>query len=305
MMDVPTKIGEYNPLTDPNRLINSHLPSVGYRLRTLREETDYAQPVIIRDRHGSPRNVFPLSGQPSGFVVTYIAGGNLVDCKAYVDRLAAANQEGLYLRPTLPGSNVFFDDVCLGPPFNPIMTNYPSMIAEADSAPCFIRQGAHQNGVPHLCTGLEPGSNPIAFTTWGWNGGLGRGYALPGDPAFTFTFQGNAGWWLLTTVESFNGFKVFMPGENPEARHGNYYEHWFKPTAWGGTSYSNNPIAAVCHVTEPSFGVALLPEIAARWLLGLPFGDAVWIETGHTVFPESSATKQHWMAVGDPLVLAR
>src|SRR5665811_1656968 len=65
--------------------------------------------------------------------------------------------------------------------------------------------------------------------------------------------SGNSGWWIIETVESYNGHRY-------QDDFGNFTK-WFSQNAFGGTNYSNTPIGAVSSVDEPDTLGASNPQI--------------------------------------------
>jgi hypothetical protein len=98
-------------------------------------------------------------------------------------------------------------------------------------------------------------------------------------------WHGNSGWWIIETMESFNGI--------PDGGQGNYW-YWFDHRAFGGTNYENTPVGAVCHTDEPGLPNANLPETYfGLWARGKSFAMCAW----------NSRRTPHFQAVGDPFVL--
>lgn len=73
---------------------------------------------------------------------------------------------------------------------------------------------------------------------WGVHGGLPGTYPYDG----TISFGGKSNWWLVKTIESYNG--IINSGQ------GNF-EGFFNPSCAGGFLYSRTPIGMVCHTDEP------------------------------------------------------
>ncbi len=111
----------------------------------------------------------------------------------------------------------------------------------------------------------------------GWNGD----YSING----TVRFSGKSGWYLIQTVESFNGLWQ-------AAGHQGNFIKWFSPRAFGGTDYQNTPAAAVTYVIEPSPSGIHSPYLFVCWERGNPFAYCAW----------KSYVAQGSQAVGDPLV---
>jgi hypothetical protein len=115
--------------------------------------------------------------------------------------------------------------------------------------------------------------------SWGNNGGLGGDYANNG----LVTFTGASGWYIIQTIESFNGQRVTFQGN---------FIDWFSPNAFGALNYLNTPVGGVTHVEEPSLGGINSSTYWRYWGEGRTFGIAAWNSWG----------TPHYQAVGDPLV---
>ena len=109
------------------------------------------------------------------------------------------------------------------------------------------------------------------------------GITYPVDGAVVFT--GQSGWYLVETVESFNGQRC-------EPEQGTFLE-WFSSNAFGGTNYSNTPIGAVTHVEEPQLGgVSDAGSYFGLWVQNRNFAHCAW----------NSRSTVYFQAVGDPFV---
>src|SRR5439155_10275392 len=89
-----------------------------------------------------------------------------------------------------------------------------------------------------LANHITTGSNVAGYLCWGAHSSLGGGYATNGY----VQWSGNSGWWIIETVESFNGRR--------DTDQGNFIK-WFSSNGFGGANYSNTPVGAVTHVEEP------------------------------------------------------
>src|SRR5262249_22084730 len=74
---------------------------------------------------------------------------------------------------------------------------------------------------PHLTNAL----NVAGYISWGAHSSLENDYALGGTNGVKVRWQGNSGWWIIQTLESFNGL--------PAGGQGNFYQ-WFCNGAFGG-----------------------------------------------------------------------
>ena len=104
-------------------------------------------------------------------------------------------------------------------------------------------------------------------------------------PLRLLEWGGNSGWWIIETVESFNG----QPCGGGMS---NFYM-WFSTSAFGGANYSNTPVGAVTYVDEPGRpGVNDASLYFGLWEAGKNFGICAWY----------SARTSSFQAVGDPFV---
>jgi hypothetical protein len=117
------------------------------------------------------------------------------------------------------------------------------------------------------------------YMTWGANGNQGYLYPLDGK----VSFSGNSNWYLIFTVESFNGQK--------EVEQGNF-TRWFDKKAFGGSNYEYTPVGAVTHVEEPRLIGVSSGDFFAMWEKGHLFIEAAW----------ASRRTPYFMAIGDPLI---
>ena len=98
-------------------------------------------------------------------------------------------------------------------------------------------------------------------------------------------FSGNSTWYLINTVESFNGQRYRTDQGT--------FTKWFSNNAFGGTNYSNTPVGAVSHSDEPGLTLANNSEdYFALWQTGKNFGICAW----------RSVLQPAFQAVGDPLI---
>ena len=122
---------------------------------------------------------------------------------------------------------------------------------------------------PHI----RSAGNVAGYMCWGYHSSLGTFYALSNNVVWT----GNSQWWLIHTVESFNGQR-----EANTWRCGNYI-NWFSINAFGGTGYSKTPVGAVSYVDEPTTG-AIDPSLYfGFWARGKTFVISAW-NTHHSDF---------------------
>ena len=139
-------------------------------------------------------------------------------------------------------------------------------------------------------------TNVAAFSSWGAHGyfggtigtnyypvGTNWGYATNG----TIQFTGASGWYLIETMESFNGQQSFQAQGN--------FISWYSSNAFGGIGYSNTPVGAVCNVEEPTVPGLNNPAIYfGDWAAGRILPYCAW---------NSAPTGANYLqVVGDPFI---
>ena len=142
-------------------------------------------------------------------------------------------------------------------------------------------------GIPYpYCVNWQPlphltaATNLAGYISWGAHSGLGPTYPTNGIPQWF----GNSGWWIIETIESFNGTRG-DPGQGT-------FLKWFSANAFGSTDYLNTPVGAVTHVAEP-VGGPNSPDVYFRlWAQGAVFAKCAWL----------SRNTPYFQAVGDPFV---
>jgi hypothetical protein len=128
---------------------------------------------------------------------------------------------------------------------------------------------------------ITNGSNASGYLSWGFHSSLGSYYATNGN----VQWSGNSSWWIIETVESFNGQR---------AGDGGNFLMWFSGNAFGGTNYANTPIGAVTHVEEPYLpGVENSAVYFGLWEEEKSFAICAW----------NARNTPYFQAVGDPLVI--
>jgi hypothetical protein len=131
---------------------------------------------------------------------------------------------------------------------------------------------------------LTGGTNVAGYMTWGADALMNPGYATNS----AVKWHGNSGWWIIETVESFNGCNY---GGEVQGT----FRKWFARDAFGGRNYLNTPVGAVGHVWEPTVaGINDSSIYFGLWARGKKFAVA------------ASASQQPWMRYyiifGDPFV---
>jgi hypothetical protein len=99
-------------------------------------------------------------------------------------------------------------------------------------------------------------------------------------------WTGNSGWWVIETIESFNGQRSYVGIDG-------LFLRWFSSSAFGGTNYSSTPVGGVTHVEEPQLpGVNDSELYFGLWASRKNFAICAW----------NSRETPFFQAVGDPFV---
>jgi hypothetical protein len=208
------------------------------------------------------------------------------DCIAYINKLVmfGTNSPDKLLisasRGTYSNTNYYFDNTANIPiTANVSGLNASNGVVQAGASPATV---IYSNAVDSgLATHITNGFNVAGYLSFGAHSSLGGSYAVNNS----VQWRGDSGWWIIETVESFNGVR-YTDGQ------GNFLE-WFSSNAFGGISYANTPIGAVSHVDEPGeTGVTDASIYFASWESGKNFAICAWL----------SKPSPELQAVGDPFV---
>jgi alpha-tubulin suppressor-like RCC1 family protein len=218
--------------------------------------------------------------------ITYINAGTLLDCEAYIDKVAHIGTNyspgKLIISAGTGGygnSNYYFDNTS----YMDITPN----VSGLNASNSVVQAGALAQSVTYtnvtdsgLASHITAGINVAGYMSFGLHSSLGGDYPING----TVQWSGNSGWWIIETVESFNGIR--------NSDHGNFMK-WLSSNAFGGAGYSNTPVGAVCHVEEPyEINVNDASIYFGLWTSGKNFAICAW----------NSRYTPYFQAVGDPLV---
>jgi hypothetical protein len=175
--------------------------------------------------------------------VNYINAGTLADCEAYVDKLAsfATNYSpGKLVISAYSGgygnTNFIIDDVknvYCGSLVVSKATNGLSYAGVLPGAISFLSDCEGGTDFSHLTNAADV----AAYISWGEHSSLGGGYATND----LVQWSGNSRWWIIETIESFNGQRAIYQGD---------FVDWFTSNSFGGSNYSATPIGAVSHTEE-------------------------------------------------------
>lgn len=126
--------------------------------------------------------------------------------------------------------------------------------------------------------------DPRGYYSWGKNGYMRT------DWVYDIRFGERSTWYLILTVESFNG--LLFHGTRTH-RYQSHYPQWFSENAFKGDGYANTPVGGVAHITEPGRGgVNDAGSYFSHWEQGAMFIECAW----------ASKRTSGMIAIGDPWV---
>jgi len=213
--------------------------------------------------------------------------GGTNDCSAYINKLTnmalfGSNSPGqLFISASAGGynnSNWYFDYAGGTAGYYTFADAAEQGVTNVDPTATVIgTTGTNSGGTANY---TSTATNVAAYFTGGWDGGLGDSNMFVDG---TVKFFGDIGWYIMTTIDSFNGQRVtFQAG----------FLTWFASNAFLGTNYSNTPVGATTTVQEP-YEVIPNPEIYYGDLAGgKSFAISAW----------AAQISPYFQAVGDPFV---
>jgi hypothetical protein len=141
-------------------------------------------------------------------------------------------------------------------------------------------EGNEDPNLPAQPPHITSAANVAGYMSWGEHSLLGGQYAAHN----MVSWQGDSGWYLIETIESWNG--------QPGAGMGDFFQ-WYSVGAFGGAGYSNTPVGAVTQVDEPHLANINDPATYfSLWTAGKSFAICAW----------NSQRTWYFQAVGDPFV---
>lgn len=219
--------------------------------------------------------------------VNNINANNLADCEAYVDKIAYMGTNfspgKLVVSASAAGygnTNYVLDDVkniYCGATTVSDATNGLAASGVSSSSISYLNGCETTNNLPHITNAV----NVAGYACWGDHSSLGGNYAING----VVKWSGNSGWWIMETVESFNGIRGGFGQGN--------FTQWFASNAFGGTNYSSTPVGAIGHTEEPGLpGVENMAVYFGLWAAQKNFAICAW----------NGRDTQFFQAIGDPLI---
>jgi alpha-tubulin suppressor-like RCC1 family protein len=219
-------------------------------------------------------------------------------CVAYINKLEQAGTNGstrnLFISRHDQGysdtnfviDNVFYDDtgldgLWLWPATNGLLAAgvSPTQIMYAEGIePCTHTNDSGSCDAWSVLPHITSAENVAAYISWGSHSDLSDTYA------WTIDWRGDSGWWIIETMEAFDGI--------PHSGQGEFYQ-WFSGAAFGGANYSNTPVGAVTCTDVPFIsGHNNASVYFGLWAAGKNFGICAW----------NSRQTPRFQAVGDPFV---
>ncbi len=292
MMDIPTRV---HAPTLPGSSVSFRLSRafVEHGLREGRVYFDQPYSHLHTPTHiGTPFSLGQFQGMTA--LVTHLNMGSLEACKAYVDKIKTFPETNGILHPETDSyaSNYYMEDHDARSRLPPNWFGFRYVERMEERFERFDEMNIIYR--PKGSEFITSGSNVAFFGTLGVWGRRGADYAIDGS----VEWGENADWWLMMSVESYNGQSEPARRQGAEEHvfyspmnQGNFVD-WFSPGAFGGTDYSRTPVGAVSHVEEPRLAGVNNWGYLAMWHDGFTFAEAAWLSR-HTGF---------FMALGDPLV---
>jgi hypothetical protein len=239
---------------------------------------------------------YPPSWTPFVTAINMNGAGGSNDCIQYINKLAYFGNTyspGKVLitvpKSTYGNTNYYFDDVRIGyaatpsPGSNAVL----GVLSENPNASITYTSDETNDPGPGLSYHITSGSDVAGYLCWGWHSRLGTYFATNGYVNWSGS---NSGWWIIRTVESFNGDRNSTIGN---------FLTWFASDAFGSTNnnYTNTPVGAICYVNEPDEYGSLNGTYFGLWESGFNFAICAY-NSRNPAYPGYYYTQ----AVGDPFV---
>jgi hypothetical protein len=259
----------------PDRIVSS--PSVSVQLS---RDLGFAPGNDFIEREYKPANVsetntrfYSAEFPGTAVLVSYINTSSSNATKIYIDKIASGNFSSGYISGgALSGSTYYLDDLTPLPQFasyHPALETKMSLLNANSSASIIYQDTTH----------IIAAKNVAGYQTWGQNGGQGGDYPTDGS----VVFSGNSSWYVIKTIESYNGQRTSYQGNVAK---------WFSQNAFGSKNYEFNPVGAVAHTDEPGYGGINNSAFFSSWDRGNPLIEAAW----------STRKTDYFMTIGDPFL---
>jgi alpha-tubulin suppressor-like RCC1 family protein len=257
--DVPSRVNTNNVEGDPN---NPQWPSVQYQIST--NCSVCWNPFVTSINFNGTNDCIAYIKKLEYFGTNYSPG-----------KLAISAAKGGYAN-----TNYVIDDVhniYCGNTTASVATN-GLLAAGVPSADILYLNGCESSGnLPHLTNVV----NVAGYITWGSHSSLSGNYPYDEE----IGWHGNSGWWIIETIESFNGQRLAFGQGN--------FVKWFTGNSFGGTNYQNTPVGGVSHTDEPGLGgVSDSAKYFGLWASGKNLAICAW----------NSKITHNFQALGDPFV---
>ena len=214
------------------------------------------------------------------------------DCRRYIDKLANIgtnySRGRLILSASAGGyanTNYYLDDTrnidYRSYSFGLAASNRLVELGASPASLSYLDRPNDQTLTGHITNAI----NVAAFFSYGVHGYYGdtnADYAINTN----IVFSGSSSWYLINTVESFNGTRYRISQ--------GLFVKWFSSNAFGGTNYSNTPVGAISYSDEPGYSYVNRPDsFFGMWHIKKNFGMCAW----------QTILQPCVHAVGDPLVI--
>jgi hypothetical protein len=231
--------------------------------------------------------------------IFYLNMGSVEATRAYIDKLEFFGtnwpSRSLVISASEHGygnTNFLFDGSRHGHNFGD--SDYSRQFEVVSNGLAGVQASANRGLACQFCDAVETnfipgqhivsGTNVAGYMSWGVHSSLGIGYATNSF----LKWSGHSGWWVIETVESFNG------GNAGVTFQGNFTK-WFSENAFGGRNYSNTPVGAIGHVREPGmYGVSDAQKYFGLWAMEKKFAVAA--------VASQRLGMRYYISFGDPFV---
>ncbi len=260
-LDIPSRINEWTNANDYHCIVGAPVDkSVSYELYSTMPNNPFVTHLNIHDTNG---------------------------CRAYIDKLEYFGTNYSLGKVVISASaggygntNYYFDEC---PQINGAAGLARSGVLGVTPSASIVYSNGNDFQT-NLAVHITKGANVSGYFSYGAHSALGSIYPINTN---WLSWYGNSGWWIIETIESFNG-----QWTNNCSDQGNV-ARWFSATAFGGTNYSFAPIGAVSHTDEPFSQNINDPFIYfGLWEARKNFAICAW----------NSRRTPFFQAVGDPFV---